>query len=257
MRRRSPASWAATGVIAVVTRSRRSPSLRPSGATSAMKSTVAVTRRAARRAGCRARSAPVRRRSTGPACPGGPRCRAMSSTSSSPVTGSKSAHLTTAPTRSAAAAHGRTSAPWSRVVKTTSSPGPQPRARVRARSKVSWVMLRPNTTPRGWAPSRSATAIRAPTTIASDARSPAVTVRRLARPAVRAPATAPATDAGVCDPPGPSKKAVPVARAANRLRRASTSYGTSGAIMASACPMRPMGSAAALPGPGLGKVRAW
>ena len=67
----------------------------------------------------------------------------------------------TAPSRRRArrrCTHGRMLASWSSRVTTTSSPGPQPAASVRARSKVSAVMLRPNTIPRGSAPSRSAIA---------------------------------------------------------------------------------------------------
>ena len=54
------------------------------------------------------------------------RTAATCSTSSSPVSGSKSAQRTVAPARSAAWIQGRTLASWSSRVTTTSSPGPQP-----------------------------------------------------------------------------------------------------------------------------------
>ena len=94
--------------------------------------------------------------------------------------GSKSAHRTAAPTASAARTQGRMLASWSSRVTITSSPGPQVAASVRARSKVSAVMLRPKTTPRGSTPSRSAIAARAASTTASAARSAAVTEPRFA-----------------------------------------------------------------------------
>ena len=74
-----------------------------------------------------------------------------------PVAGSKSTQRTSAPLASAAITQGRTLASWSSRVTTTSSPGSQSLASARARSKVSWVMLRPNTTPSGTPPIRSAT----------------------------------------------------------------------------------------------------
>ena len=86
---------------------------------------------------------------------------ATSSAVSSPVAGSNPIQRTVAPAASAAITQGRTFASWSSRETTTSSPGPQPAASVRARSKVSWVALRPNTMPRGSAPSRSAIAERA------------------------------------------------------------------------------------------------
>ena len=57
-----------------------------------------------------------------------------SSAVSSPVAGSKCAQQTVAPAASAACTHGRMLASWSSRVTTTSSPGPQSAARVRARS---------------------------------------------------------------------------------------------------------------------------
>ena len=119
---------------------------------------------------------------------------------------------------------GRMLASWSSRVTTTSSPGPQPWAKVRARSKVICVIERPNTIPPGSAPSRSAIAARAPTVTSSARRSASVTVPRLARPAVRVRATASATDCGVCEPPGPSKWATPRSSAGNwaRMRVRST-----------------------------------
>ncbi len=64
---------------------------------------------------------------------------------------------------------------------------------------------------------------RAPSTIASAARSPLVTVPRLASGEVMAAATAPATASGTWEPPGPSKWAIPARRAGKRLRTAATS----------------------------------
>ena len=66
-----------------------------------------------------------------------------------PVPGSNSAHRTVAPERSAYVTQGRTLPSWSSRVTTTSSPGPQPCASVRATWNVSSVMLRPNTMPGG------------------------------------------------------------------------------------------------------------
>jgi hypothetical protein len=148
---------------------------------------------------------------------------ATSSAVSSPVVGSKAAHRTVAPAASAARTHGRTLASWSRRETTTSSPGPQSAASVRARSNVSWVALRPKTTPRGSAPSRSATAERAPRTTSSARRSAAVTRPRLAIDEVSVSATARATGSGTCVPPGPSKCAVPDFSAGNWARTAATS----------------------------------
>ena len=104
-----------------------------------------------------------------------------------------------------ARSHGRTFASWSSRVTTISSPGSQVLASARARSKVSWVIDRPNTTPPASQPSRSATAARAPTTTSSARRSAAVTAPRFESPAVIVDAIASATWRGTCDPPGPSK----------------------------------------------------
>jgi hypothetical protein len=121
------------------------------------------------------------------------------------VAGSNSAHRSRAPTASAASTHGRTLASWSSEVTTTSSPGSQVAASVRATSKVIWVMLRPKTTPAGSACSRSATARRAATTMSSAVRSAAVTRPRLASGDTSVRATTSATGAGTWVPPGPSK----------------------------------------------------
>ncbi|CAM5241713.1 hypothetical protein STENM327S_06787 [Streptomyces tendae] len=64
----------------------------------------------------------------------GPSTAARCSDRSSPVAGSKSAHRTRAPAACAACTHGRMFESWSSRVTTTSSPGPQPLARVRDRS---------------------------------------------------------------------------------------------------------------------------
>ena len=96
---------------------------------------------------------------------------------------------------------------------------------VRATSKVSWVIERPNTTPPGSAPSRSATAARAPSddvlgaSLGLGDRAAVGTARRSA-----SPATASATSRGTWEPPGPSKWATPRPRAGNWARTASTSY---------------------------------
>ena len=86
---------------------------------------------------------------------------------SASVPGSGSAKRTTAPARSAAITHGRTLASWSSRVHTTSSPGASSRQTVAAKRMVSAVMLAPNATPAGSAPSRAATAARAPATSSS------------------------------------------------------------------------------------------
>ena len=84
-------------------------------------------------------------------------------------------------------------------------------------------MLRPNTMPPGCPPTRSAAAVRAATTISSARCSARVTEPRLATAERSVPATASATAAGVCDPPGPSKWAAPSASAGNSPRTAATS----------------------------------
>ena len=83
---------------------------------------------------------------------------------------------------SAAVTHGRMLPSWSSRVTTTSSPADHPLASARETSYVSWVIDRPKTTPPASAPSRSATACRAPSTIASARRSAAVTVPRFEIP---------------------------------------------------------------------------
>ena len=148
---------------------------------------------------------------------------ATSSSVSSADAGSNSAQRTVAPTAAAATIQGRMFASWSRRVTTTSSPGSHVAASVRAMANVSSVMLRPNTTPRASAPSRSATAARASWTMPSAVRSASVTVPRLASGLRRVRATASATESGTCDPPGPSKCAKPAFRAGKRSRTAATS----------------------------------
>ncbi len=114
-------------------------------------------------------------------------------------------------------------ASWSSRVTTTSSPGSQVAASERARSNVNAVMLRPNTMPPGSAPRRSPIAARAPSTIASAVRSAAVIVPRLASGEVIVAATASATTAGTCEPPGPSKCAYPAFSDGKCSRTAATS----------------------------------
>ena len=118
---------------------------------------------------------------------------------------------------------GRTLASWSSRLTAISSPAVQVLAIARAMSKVSWVMLRPNTMPAGSAPSRSAIADRADATTASAPCSARVTVPRLAIGEISVSCTARATEAGVCEPPGPSKWAAPAASAGNWARMAATS----------------------------------
>ena len=84
-------------------------------------------------------------------------------------------------------------------------------------------MLRPNTTPRGCAPSRSAIAARASTTMVSARCSAAVTVPRLATAARIVAATASATGAATWEPPGPSKCAAPSASEGKAARTLETS----------------------------------
>ena len=138
-------------------------------------------------------------------------------------TGSKSTHRTTAPAAAAASTHGRTLASWSSRVTTTSSPGRQCDDRVRDRSKVRAVMLRPKITSSGSTLSRSAMALRHSTTISSALRAAAVVLPRLDIGRSIASRMASATAVGVCEPPGPSKKAVPASSAGKHPRIASTS----------------------------------
>ena len=84
-------------------------------------------------------------------------------------------------------------------------------------------MLRPKITVAGSVPRRSPSAARASCTICSARCSAAVTVPRLAIELVSVAATASATTAGVWEPPGPSKWAVPVPSAGNWARTAATS----------------------------------
>src|SRR3954463_16330307 len=144
--------------------------------------------------------------------------------SSSQVAGSNGSQRTVAPAASAASTHGRTLASWSSRVTTTSSPGPQPAASVRARSIVRAVALRPKTIPPGSACSRSPIAARAARTTSSALRSAAVIRPRFAIGEVSVSATARATGSGTCVPPGPSKWAVPARSAGKAARTASTSY---------------------------------
>lgn len=78
---------------------------------------------------------------------------------------------------------------------------------------VSAVALGPSTTPRGAAPSRSATAARAASTSSSDRRPGAKAGVRLPSAVPIAPLTASITDCGVWVPPAPSKWAKPSVRA--------------------------------------------
>ena len=94
---------------------------------------------------------------------------------------------------------------WSSRVTTTWSPGTHCLASARDTSYVACVIDRANTTPSASQPSRSATAVRAPTTTSSARRSVAVTVPRLESPAVIVAAIAAATWRGTWLPPGPSK----------------------------------------------------
>jgi hypothetical protein len=110
-----------------------------------------------------------------------------------------------APTISAARTQGRMFASWSSRVTMTSSPGAQVVASARATSYVIWVIDRPKTTPPGSAPSRSATAARAPSTASSARCSASVTAPLLLMPETSVRATASATTSGTCEPPGPSK----------------------------------------------------
>lgn len=102
-------------------------------------------------------------------------------------------------------------------------PGPQCCAIARATSKVSAVALRPKTTPPGSVASRSPSAARHPTTTSSARRAAAVTVPRFEIDEPSVDATACATCRGTWLPPGPSKWAVPEARAGKSARTRSTS----------------------------------
>ncbi|CAM5714250.1 hypothetical protein SBADM41S_07306 [Streptomyces badius] len=107
---------------------------------------------------------------------------------------------------------------------TTSSPGRHVPARVREKSYVSWVALRPKTIPPGSAPSRSPIACRNSRTIPSALTSPGRVEPRLDSGRLIASPIASMTGAGVWVPPGPSKCAVPERRAGNCARTALTSY---------------------------------
>src|SRR5262245_40693274 len=154
----------------------------------------------------------------------GPSASSREVIESSAVSGSKSTQRTVAPAASAAITHGRTLPSWSRRVTPASSPGVQSLAMARLRSKVSWVKLRPNTTPPGAAPSRSPSASRAPTTARSAFSWAIVRSPRLDSGPVSAARTASPTTYGVCEPPGPSKNASPLSRAGKWLRTFATSY---------------------------------
>ena len=88
---------------------------------------------------------------------------------------------------------------------------------------MSWVALRPCTTPVGGTPSRSAKAARKAATAASAACSEAVVVPRLDSGPVSVAATASPTSRGVWVPPGPSKWAMPERSDGKWPRRAATS----------------------------------
>ena len=143
---------------------------------------------------------------------------------SSPVSGSKSTHRRVAPAAAAAITQGRTLPSWSSRVTTTSSSGPHSLAIARLRSKVSWVKLRPNTTPPGSAPSRSPSAARASTTARSALSWATVRSPRLLSGATSVLRTASPTTSGVCDPPGPSKNASPLSSEGKWARTFATSY---------------------------------
>src|SRR5688572_5197333 len=82
-------------------------------------------------------------------------------------------------------------------------------------------MLAPNAMPSGSAPMKSAAAARPRSITASDARDVAKAPPRLAFASVRQALIASTTDAGTCEPPGPSKYAAPDASAGNSARIAS------------------------------------
>ena len=86
------------------------------------------------------------------------------------------------------------------------------------------MALRPKTTPPGSVPSRSPSAARQSCTTCSARRAAAVTVPRFEIDDPRVDATACATSRGTCEPPGPSKCAVPSASAGKLDRTFSTSY---------------------------------
>ena len=87
------------------------------------------------------------------------------------------------------------------------------------------VIDRPNAMPRGSSsPTKRAIAARAPNVISSASRSGACSEPRWHSPDLIAVATASATDAGVSEPPGPSKRASPCSSAGNSWRTVATSY---------------------------------
>jgi hypothetical protein len=138
---------------------------------------------------------------------------------SSSVPGSGSAKRTVAPARSAAISHGRTLASWSSRVQTISSPGASARPAAAEKLIVSAVMLGPNATPRGSAPSIRATASRACSTISSEARAWGKAPPSLAvRPERIHSAIASIALSTICVPPGPSRRAQPSASPGNRSR---------------------------------------
>ena len=84
-------------------------------------------------------------------------------------------------------------------------------------------MLAPNAIPSGSAPVKSAAAARPRSITRSAAAEVANAPPRLAFDSRRQASTASTTSWGTCEPPGPSKKAAPLASAGKRARTASTS----------------------------------
>ena len=138
---------------------------------------------------------------------------------------------------------------------TISSPGRQPCDSVRAKSKVSAVMLRPKTIPAASAPRRSAIACRAHVTAHSARRSASVIVPRFATGPERKAVIASQTMRGVCVPPGPSKWAAPASSEGKQERIRSTSNGMCGCVSVGVtwwtlqrleCEVDPVGNACAV-----------
>ncbi len=104
-------------------------------------------------------------------------------------------------------------------MQTISSPGASARPAAAENAIVSAVMLGPNATPRGSAPSMSATAPRASSTTSPDARAcgnapPSFAVRPERIQSVMASIAL----STICVPPGPSRRAQPSARPGKRSR---------------------------------------
>ena len=138
---------------------------------------------------------------------------------SSSRSGSGSAKRTRAPARSAAISHGRTLASWSRRVQTISSPGRSVRPAAAETAIVSDVMLGPNAIPCASAPSISATAARADSTISTEASACGNAPPSLAvRPERIQSVIASIATSTIWVPPGPSRRAQPSARPGKRSR---------------------------------------